>query len=112
MLLVELNFARPLTSPTNFFCELSQYIIFSRISDFRKIFELAAFKVQLMFRSASHILMKMMISMGMLKIYLRSGSDSDPVVFCLLFLEIGGWSDKIEQAADKFAKIRVKSGGG
>ena len=47
MLLVELNFARPLTSPPNFFCELSQYIIFSRISDFRKIFESAAFKVQL-----------------------------------------------------------------
>lgn len=53
-----------------------------------------------------------MISMGMLKINLRSGSDSDPGVFCLLFVEIGGWSDKIEQAADKFAIIRVKSGGG
>ena len=65
-----------------------------------------------MSHSATYILMKMMGSMGLLKINLGSGSDSDLGLFCLLFVEIGGWSDKIERAADKFGIIRVKSGGG
>ena len=64
-----------------------------------------------MSHSATYILVNMMKSMGLLNIYLGSGSDSDLGLFCLLFVEIGRWSDKIERAADKFGIIRVKSGG-
>ena len=83
------GFMPDLTSCPNFFNGLFQYRIFSRGNQTLGKY-LSWLKVQVNFWiSDIYILMEMTMSMGMLKINLRSGSDSDSRAFCLLFGEIG-----------------------